>query len=258
MAYQHLLYQFAGGVATITLNRPEVLNSFNEVMNLELRNAIEQAADPSVRAVLLTGSGRGFSAGQDLAEATAQPQNIAELVRRKWTPLALGIRNLEKPVVCAVNGVAAGAGANLALCCDIVLAAESASFIQSFAKIGLIPDTGGTFALPRLVGLARATALMMLAEKVSAAQAVAMGLIYKSYPDMELLKAAHELASYLATQPTRGLWLTKQALNRAMTNDLADQLEVEAMLQQEASASADFAEGVAAFLAKRKPTFTGN
>jgi 2-(1,2-epoxy-1,2-dihydrophenyl)acetyl-CoA isomerase len=216
----HLLTSRESGVARITLNRPDVLNSFNAAMATELQHELAAIGhDSAVRAVLLTGAGRGFCAGQDLAEALPRDGQT-------WNPLVLGIRTLEKPVVCAVNGTAAGAGANLAFACDLVFASREANFIQSFAKIGVIPDTGGTFLLPRIVGLQRATALTMLARQ-------------------------------LATQPTRALGLIKRGFNRSLGVDLATQLEYEEDLQREAGRTADYAEGVGAFLEKRKPNLTG-
>jgi 2-(1,2-epoxy-1,2-dihydrophenyl)acetyl-CoA isomerase len=258
---QYILREAREGVMTITLNRPDVLNSCNRAMVGELRAAFEgAAAADDVRAVLLTGAGRAFCAGQDLAEAMppepAPVPEIADIVEG-YNALILAMRALEKPVVCAVNGVAAGAGANIALACDIVLAAESASFIQAFAKIGLVPDNGGTFFLPRLVGTARAASLAMLAEKVTAAQAVEWGMIYRAVPADALLGAARELAAHLATQPTRGLGLIKRALNASLTNDLATQLDVERELQREAGRTADYVEGVRAFQGKRAPRFVG-
>lgn len=262
VTYQHLTWTVAEGVAEITLNRPEVLNSVNALMGKELQAALAAAADPAIRAVLLTGAGRAFCAGQDLAETQGTPESgpvdFAEIVRQKYTPIVLGIRQLEKPVVCAVNGVAAGAGANLALCCDLVLAAESASFLQAFAKIGLVPDTGGTWFLPRLIGLARSTALMMLADKLPARPAQEIGLIHRVVPDAELLPEARALARQLATQPTRAFAMIKLALNHSLTSDLTAQLALEAELQSQAGRTADHAEGVAAFLAKRPPVFTGS
>jgi 2-(1,2-epoxy-1,2-dihydrophenyl)acetyl-CoA isomerase len=241
-------------------------------MAAELQHALRTAAeDDAVRAVLLTGAGRAFCAGQDLSEAVpgavapegaapiggSRAPDIAEIVRRTYNPSVRAIRALEKPVVCAVNGVAAGAGANLAFACDIVLAADTASFVQAFSKIGLIPDTGGTFFLPRLVGLARATALAFLGEKLAAAEAQAIGLIYRVVEAARLLEEARALARRLATQPTRGFGLTKRAFNQGLANDLDSQLEVEAELQAEAARTADFAEGVRAFLEKRQPSFAG-
>ena len=258
---QHVLREQRDGVMTLTLNRPDVLNSCNRPMVAELRAAFDAAAhDDAVRAVLLTGAGRAFCAGQDLAEAVpsepAPQPEIADLVEG-YNALIRAMRALEKPVVAAVNGVAAGAGANIALACDIVLAAESASFLQAFAKIGLIPDNGGTFFLPRLVGMARATSLAMLAEKVTAAQAVEWGMIYRAVPNDALLAAARELATQLATQPTRGLGLIKRALNASLANDLSAQLDVERELQREAGRTEDYLEGVRAFQAKRAPKFVG-
>jgi 2-(1,2-epoxy-1,2-dihydrophenyl)acetyl-CoA isomerase len=262
MPYQFITFEAEQGVATITLNRPDVLNSVNMPMAAELQDALRAAAeDDGIRAVLLTGAGRAFCAGQDLAEtapADGSPAaEISEIVRKSYNPLVRAIRGLEKPVVCAVNGVAAGAGANLALACDVVLAADTASFVQAFSKIGLIPDTGGTFFLPRLVGLARATALAFFGDKLPAADAQAMGMIYRAVEAPRLLDEARTLARRLATQPTRGFGLTKRAFNQSLANDLDAQLEVEAELQAEAARTADFAEGVRAFLEKRQPSFAG-
>jgi 2-(1,2-epoxy-1,2-dihydrophenyl)acetyl-CoA isomerase len=262
MSYQHVLFEAADGVATITLNRPDVLNSFNTAMAAELQHALRVVGeDDAVRAVLLTGAGRAFCAGQDLAEAApsdgSPAPDVGDIVRRTYNPTVRAIRALEKPVVCAVNGVAAGAGANLALSCDVVLAADNASFVQAFSKIGLIPDTGGTFFLPRLVGLARATALAFFGDKLSAADAHAMGMIYRVVEAPRLRDEARALAHRLATQPTRGFGLTKRAFNQSLANDLDAQLEVEAELQAEAARTADFAEGVRAFLEKRQPSFAG-
>ena len=261
MAYQFILFEVDQGVARITLNRPDVLNSIHTAMSGEIQEALAHAArEREIRAVLLTGMGRGFCAGQDLDEVRpgGTVNDFAAHARKAYTPIVRGLRALEKPVVCAVNGVAAGAGANLALACDLVLAAEEASFVQAFAKIGLVPDTGGSFFLPRLVGMARATALAMLAEKITAAQAVEIGLIYRACPAASLDAEASKLAVHLATQPTLGLGLTKRLLNAAWVNDLETQLELEAECQGAAGRSADYAEGVAAFLAKRKPVFTGH
>jgi 2-(1,2-epoxy-1,2-dihydrophenyl)acetyl-CoA isomerase len=248
------------GVAVITLNRPDVLNSFNRGMAREVQAALaDAAADTQVRAVLLTGAGRGFCAGQDLGEALNAGSSIdlGEIVRTVYTPIVVAIRELEKPVVCAVNGVAAGAGANLAFACDIVVAAEDASFIQSFSKIGLIPDTAGTFFLPRLIGPARATALMFLGDKLSATKALEWGLIHDVVPGTVLHDTALALARHLATMPTRALALTKKLLNASAANDLRAQLELEQQMQGEAGRTADYAEGVSAFLQKRKPVYTG-
>jgi 2-(1,2-epoxy-1,2-dihydrophenyl)acetyl-CoA isomerase len=261
MAYEFITQRVENGVAVLTLNRPDVLNSFNVVMARELQAALADASrDDAQRAVLLTGAGRAFCAGQDLAEAAPKDAELPDLgnfVRDSYNPLVRAIRKLEKPVVCAVNGVAAGAGANLALACDIVFASVDATFIQSFAKIGVIPDSGGTFLLPRLVGLARATALTFLAEKVTASQAVEYGLIYKAVDPGALMETATATAKYLATQPTVGLGLTKRGFNHSLGVDLDEQLDYEEQLQREAGRSRDYAEGVNAFLAKRKPSFTG-
>jgi 2-(1,2-epoxy-1,2-dihydrophenyl)acetyl-CoA isomerase len=262
MTYRFITVDSEQGVTTITLNRPDVLNSFNMPMAAELQRALQAAGDDdTVRAVLLTGAGRAFCAGQDLAEAAPSDGSpappISEIVRKSYNPVVRAIRGLEKPVVCAVNGVAAGAGANLALACDVVLAADTASFVQAFSKIGLIPDTGGTFFLPRLVGLARATALAFFGDKLPATDAQAMGMIYRVVDAPRLLDEARALARRLATQPTRGFGLTKRAFNESLANDLDAQLEVEAELQAEAAQTADFAEGVRAFLEKRQPSFAG-
>jgi 2-(1,2-epoxy-1,2-dihydrophenyl)acetyl-CoA isomerase len=262
MATDSILTATADGILTITLNRPDVLNSFNGEMARALQGELTVAAgDNSVRTVVLTGAGRGFCAGQDLAEAMPKDggvlPDLGDFVRTTWNPIILGIRTLEKPVICAVNGTAAGAGANLAFACDIVFAASTATFIQSFAKIGVIPDCGGTFILPRLVGLQRAAAMTMLCEKVSAEQALAWGLIYQIVDPAELMIAATNTAKYLASQPTRAFGLTKRGFNRSLGVDLTEQLNYEEQLQREAGKSADYAEGVTAFLEKRKPNFTG-
>jgi len=227
----------------------------------EVAAALREARDgAAVRAVLLTGNGRAFCAGQDLAAVLPQDgvsPDLGEVVERQYTPMIHGIRTLEKPVVCAVNGVAAGAGANLAFACDLVLAAEDATFIQSFAKVGLIPDSGGTFILPRIVGLHRANVMTMLAEKMSAEQARDWGLVYLVTEPDALLETTLETARQLATMPTRGLGLTKRGFNKSLGIDLSEQLDVEEELQREAGRTADYAEGVHAFLEKRKPEFKG-
>ena len=261
MPFEHILYEVDQGVAAITLNRPDVLNSFNRAMAVEVREALSKAGTTAeVRAVLLTGAGRAFCAGQDLAEAMPKegtPPDLGDIVARGYNPIVRTIRQLDKPVVCAVNGVAAGAGANLAFACDFVIASSEASFIQSFSKIGLVPDTGGTFFIPRLVGWARATALMMLGDKVTAQEAVAMGLILRVVDAGTLLDEATKLSRHLATRPTRGLGLIKRALNASATNGLDEQLALEAQLQAEAGSTADYREGVKAFLEKRPPVFVG-
>jgi 2-(1,2-epoxy-1,2-dihydrophenyl)acetyl-CoA isomerase len=248
-------------VARITLNRPDVLNSFTRAMARELTDVLDAiSTDSSVRSVLITGAGRGFCAGQDLAEAMPKDgvmPDLGDFVRDGWNPVVMAVRTLEKPIVCAVNGVAAGAGANLAFACDIVFAAREASFVQSFSKIGLIPDTGGTFILPRIVGLQRAAALTMLAEKLSAQQALEWGLIYKVSDAATLIDDAFACAKHLATLPTRGLGLTKRAFNRSLGVDLSEQLKYEEDVQREAGRTSDYAEGVKAFIEKRKPVFTG-
>jgi len=261
MAFEHILYEVDQGVGTITLNRPDVLNSFNRGMALEVRQALSTAgATAEVRAVLLTGAGRAFCAGQDLAEAMPREgpaPDLGDIVARGYNPIVRTIRQLDKPVICAVNGVAAGAGANLAFACDFVVASADASFIQSFSKIGLVPDTGGTFLLPRLIGMARATALMMLGDKVSAQDAVTMGMIHRVVEAPKLLEEATLLARQLAVRPTRGLGLIKRALNASATNGLDEQLALEAQLQAEAGSTADYREGVKAFLEKRPPVYIG-
>ncbi|TAN48039.1 MAG: 2-(1,2-epoxy-1,2-dihydrophenyl)acetyl-CoA isomerase [Rhodospirillales bacterium] len=250
------------GVATITLNRPDKLNSFTEAMHGEMLSIVQRVgADASVRAVLLTGVGRGFCAGQDLSDPIMRTgpdaADMGDTIDRLYNRLIRAMKAIPVPVVCAVNGVAAGAGANLALACDIVLAARSASFIQAFAKIGLVPDSGGTWFLPRLVGPSRAMALSLLGEKVSAEQAEKWGMIWKVVDDASLMDEANALAQHLASQPTKALGLIKQALQASWSNTLDQQLDLERDLQRMASKSPDYALGVAAFLAKRPPQFTG-
>ena len=258
----HLLVSRRDGVLCLTLDRPDVLNSVNARLAEELRAGLgEAAADASVRAVLLTGRGRAFCAGQDLSEVLptdgAPMPDLGEVVQRQYNPIIRAIRTLEKPVVCAVNGIAAGAGANLAFACDLVIAADSAVFIQSFARIGLIPDSGGTFILPRIVGLQRAAALTMLGEKLDAARAKEWGLVYEVVPPAVLADVSFDFARRLAAMPTRGLGLAKRAFNAAFANDLETQLDLEKSLQREAGATADYAEGVRAFVEKRAPHFEG-
>jgi 2-(1,2-epoxy-1,2-dihydrophenyl)acetyl-CoA isomerase len=261
MEYDFIKSATDHSVTTITLNRPDVLNSFNRRMAQELQRALQEAAnDEAIRAVLLTGAGRPICAGPDHGEATSGDlgtTDLGDIVRASYTPIARAIREMEKPVVCAVNGVAAGAGANLALACDIVIAAEDASFIQSFSKIGLVPDTSGSFFLPRLVGPARATALMFLAEKLTAKKAHEWGMIYDVVPGTVLVDTATALSRQLATMPTRGLALTKQLINASLSNDLQSQLSLEEEMQRQAGRTIDYREGVRAFLEKRKPTYTG-
>jgi 2-(1,2-epoxy-1,2-dihydrophenyl)acetyl-CoA isomerase len=250
------------GVLIVTLDRPDVLNSFNGAMADALIAALHGAAsDANVRAVLLTGAGRAFCAGQDLAavlprEGERAP-DLGDIVRDQYNPIIRSIRCLEKPVVCAVNGVAAGAGANIAFACDITLASEKATFIQSFANIGLIPDSGGTYILPRIVGLQRAAALTMLCDKLDAATARDWGLIYEVVAPDKLVEVSFGIAKRLAEMPTRGIGLSKRALNAGFSNDFHAQLALEEELQREAGATADYAEGVRAFMEKRKPVFQG-
>ena len=249
------------GYRIITLNRPDRLNSFNEAMHAALMTALLDAeADSDCRALILTGAGRGFCAGQDLSDRVFSPGQAPDLsstLERLYNPLVRKLRELQMPVVCAVNGVAAGAGANIALACDIVLAARSAKFIQAFAKLGLVPDSGGTWFLPRLVGRARARGLALLAEPLGAEEAQGWGLIWRAVDDGALMDEAHRLAAHLAVQPTAGLALIKRALDAAETNGLDAQLDLERDLQGEAGRMPDYAEGVSAFLAKRAPRFTG-
>lgn len=252
--------EIVGGIGKIVLNRPDVLNSFNREMALDMQAALDEFSNnQQIRAVYITGEGRAFCAGQDLAEAiSADGPGLTQIVRDHYNPIIKKIRNMEKPVVCAVNGVAAGAGANIALSCDLVIASVTASFIQAFSKIGLIPDSGGTFFLPRLVGMQRATALMMLGEKVVADEAFKIGMIYKVYPDDLLQQEGLALAEKLSLMPTKGLAFTKKAINLSFFNNLEDQLDVEEQLQTAAGNTSDYKEGVNAFLEKRKPLFTGN
>jgi 2-(1,2-epoxy-1,2-dihydrophenyl)acetyl-CoA isomerase len=258
-----LLVEQGDGVLAITLHRPDVLNSFNREMAQALQAALRHAAsDDTVRAVLLTGAGRGFCAGQDLAEALPAEQggampDIGVFVRESYNPIIRAIRTLEKPVLCAVNGIAAGAGANLAFACDLTIAAAEASFVESFAKLGLIPDTSGTFFVPRLAGVQRATGMFFLAEKLPAATAKEWGLIWDVVPGAELLSTVRATAARLATQATRGFGLTKRALNASFANSLDEQLEVEAQAMHEAGRTADYEEGVRAFLEKRAPVYRG-
>lgn len=254
-----ILQTIENGVAILALNRPDKYNSFNREMALGLQQALDTcAADDSVRCIVITGTGKGFCAGQDLAEASDVANlDFARLVEEHYNALVLRLRHIEKPIIAAVNGVAAGAGANLALACDFVLAAKSASFIQAFSKISLIPDTAGTFFLPRLVGLQRALALAMTADKVMAPEAVQMGMAYKWFEDEDFEAGWKKMAGTLAQMPTKAFGLTKRAMNASFDNTLEAQLQLEKELQVEAGSTADFKEGVAAFLEKRAPAFTG-
>ena len=246
-------------VFKITLNRPDKYNSFIREMALQMQKALSDAeSDKKVRAIYISGEGKAFSAGQDLGEATdPKGPGIARIVNEHYNPIIKKIRSIEKPVVCAVNGVAAGAGANIALSCDVVIAGTSASFIQAFSKIGLIPDSGGTFFLPRLIGFGKASALMMLGDKVTASEALQMGMIYKVCEDSKLQEEAFAVALTLSEMPTKGIGLTKRLLNNSLFNSLEKQLEEECKIQTEAADSFDYREGVSAFLEKRKPVFKG-
>ncbi len=257
-----ILYSCAGGIARVTLNRPDRLNSFTAAMHGELRDALAKVrADDSARVLLLTGAGRGFCAGQDLSDRAvapgSAPVDLGASIETYYRPLVLALRSLPMPVVCAVNGVAAGAGANIALACDLVIAAKSASFIQAFCKIGLIPDSGGTYFLPRLVGTARALGLTLLGDKLSGQQAADWGLIWKCVDDAELAPTVDALLGQLAQAPTKGLVATRRALHASAQATLEGQLDLERDLQRELGNSADYREGVAAFLAKRPPQFSG-
>ncbi|MGB0916606.1 MAG: enoyl-CoA hydratase-related protein [Flavobacteriales bacterium] len=259
MTFDNLDFKIDEGVAVITLNRPDKLNSFDDSLAANLQATLDKCMeDKTVRCVLITGAGRGFCAGQDLAEAvSADFGEIEDHVESKYNPIVRKIRAIEKPVIAAVNGVAAGAGANLAFCCDIIVATESAKFIQSFINIGLVPDTGGTYFLPRLVGIHKAAIMTMLGEKMLADEAKELGLVYKIFPDGELMEGAMTLAKRMAKMPTRGIGLTKKALNYSLRNTMNEQLAVERDLQGEAGRTADNAEGINAFLEKRKPVFKG-
>ncbi len=255
-----ILFEVKNNVAHITLNRPEKYNAFNREMALLLQSKLDLCAtDETIRAILITGSGKAFCAGQDLAEvADPNGPGMNRILSEHFNPLVMKIRHLMKPVVVAVNGVAAGAGANVAMCGDILLACESASFIQAFSKIGLIPDTGGTYFLPRLIGFQKASALMMLGEKVTAIEAEKMGMLYKVFDDTNLIAEAIKIAETLAKMPTKALGLTKKALNNSMCDSLDEQLHTEDSFQQKAAATKDFKEGVAAFIEKRVPVFIGS
>ena len=254
-----ILFTIESGVAFITMNRPDKLNSFNRAMALQLQTILDQCAtDDSIRAIYLTGAGKGFCAGQDLAEVVdPEGPGMQRILSEHYNPIVQRLRDIAKPIVGAVNGVAAGAGANIAFACDVVVSKSSASFIQAFSKIGLIPDSGGTYTLPRLIGFQRASALMMLGDKVSASDALQIGMLYKVFDDEAFETESKKIAFQLAQMPTKALGYIKHALNASATNDITAQLALEDELQQKAAATADFKEGVDAFLAKRAPHYKG-
>jgi 2-(1,2-epoxy-1,2-dihydrophenyl)acetyl-CoA isomerase len=262
MSYQTIAFETSDGIARLTLNRPDRLNSFNTAMHAEVQDALHAVGrDSPARVLVITGAGRGFCAGQDLGDRVVapggKPPDLGPSIERGYKPLILALRRLPLPVIAAVNGVAAGAGANIALACDLVIAARSASFVQAFSKIGLVPDSGGTWLLPRLVGHARAMGLALLGEKLPAEQAAQWGLIWRCVDDAELASEVDALARQLAAAPTRGLARTKQAMLEGWSRTLEQQLDAERDHQQELGHSADYAEGVAAFMEKRAPRFTG-
>jgi 2-(1,2-epoxy-1,2-dihydrophenyl)acetyl-CoA isomerase len=254
-----ILVKTTNALRILTLNRPDKFNSFNREMAIRLQNELDLAAiDESIRAILITGEGKAFCAGQDLSEAIdPNGPGISAIVTDHYNPILKKIRNIEKPIICAVNGVAAGAGANIALACDVVIAANAASFLQAFSKIGLVPDSGGTFFLPRLIGFQRASALMMLGDKIRAADALQMGMLYKVVADDQLMIEAEKIAMTLSAMPTKAIGYTKRLLNESMQHNFEQQLFMEGEMQAAAGETVDYKEGVDAFLEKRKPIFTG-
>jgi 2-(1,2-epoxy-1,2-dihydrophenyl)acetyl-CoA isomerase len=261
MSYQTILLDISAGIARLTLNRPDRLNSFNTAMHAEVREALEKVAGSDARVLVLSGAGRGFCAGQDLGDRAVAPGggavDLGESIEKNYKPLVLALRSLPMPVIAAVGGVAAGAGANIALACDLVIAARSASFVQAFSKLGLVPDSGGSWFLPRLIGNARAIGLTLLGDKLPAQQAAQWGLIWRCVEDSELAGIVEGLAAQLAAAPTRGLARTKQAIYEGWGRSLEQQLDIERDYQRELGYTADYAEGVAAFTQKRPPQFTG-
>ncbi len=255
----YIKFEIKDSIAFIILNRPDKFNSFNREMALLLQNRLDECASlHEIRCVYITGNGKAFSAGQDISELVGDNKiEIAQILSEHYNPIVKRIRNLPKPVIAAVNGVAAGAGANIALCCDIVVATESASFIQAFSKIGLIPDSGGTFTLPRLIGWQKASALMMTGDKVSANEAERLGMVYKVFPDVTFEEESKKIAHTLSQMPTKGLAFTKHALNHSFINNWEEQLMLEDEFQQKAALTDDYAEGITAFLQKRNPHFKG-
>jgi 2-(1,2-epoxy-1,2-dihydrophenyl)acetyl-CoA isomerase len=253
-----ILFEIKDNIAFITLNRPDKYNAFNREMALSLQQSLDECKKTEVRCVYITGAGKAFSSGQDLEEvADPEGPKVTTILGEHYNPIVRRIRKLQKPVLAAVNGVAAGAGANIALACDIVVASASASFIQAFSKIGLIPDSGGTYILPRLIGLQKASALMMLGDKVNAGEAERLGMLYKVFADENFKEESIKLATTLSQMPTKGLAYTKQALSQSLINNYEDQLHDEELLQEKAGATYDYKEGVQAFLEKRKPNFKG-